>query len=168
MKVIKILFLIQLAFIFNATASKVIDFNFGWKFALDESKKEFYSINFDDTKWNDIRLPHDWSIDLGYTQENTAGSNAYLPGGIGWYRKTFNYSNEWKGKKVFIYFEGVYNNYTVWINGNCLGFYPNGYLWNEYELTSYLKEGKNVITVNVNRKIRIEANKILDIRIKAN
>ena len=56
MKVIKILFLIQLAFIFNATASKVIDFNFGWKFALDESKKEFYSINFDDTKWNDIRL----------------------------------------------------------------------------------------------------------------
>lgn len=152
MKVIKILFLFQLAFIFNATASKVIDFNFGWKFALDESKKEFYSINFDDTKWNDIRLPHDWSIDLGYTQENTAGSNAYLPGGIGWYRKTFNYSNEWKGKKVFIYFEGVYNNYTVWINGNCLGFYPNGYLWNEYELTSYLKEGKNVITVNVNRK----------------
>ena len=51
----------------------------------------------------------------------------FLPGGVGIYMKNFLTSDDMNGKKVFIHFEGVYNNSKVWINGHLLGFRPNGY-----------------------------------------
>jgi beta-galactosidase len=74
-----------------------------------------------------------------------------LPGGIGWYRKTFTVPLASKGKQVYIDFDGVYQHSDVWVNGQHLGFRPNGYISFRYELTKYLNYGGvNVIAVKVN------------------
>lgn len=103
-------------------------------------------------EWQAVRIPHDWSIESGYTQEHTAGSNGFLPGGVGWYRKSFTLPDKYRDKRVFIRFEGIYNNSQIWINGEDLGFFPNGYLDIEHELTPHLKYGENIITVRVDRR----------------
>lgn len=72
-----------------------------------------------------------------------------LPGGIGWYRKTFTLPETDRGKVVYVDFDGVYRNSEVWINGHSLGFRPNGYVSFRYDLTPYLRYGSqpNVIVV---------------------
>lgn len=74
-----------------------------------------------------------------------------MPGGVGWYRKTFNVPIDSKNKNVFIDFDGVYQLSEVWINGHSLGIRPNGYISFRYDLTPYLNFGEqgNVIAVRV-------------------
>jgi beta-galactosidase len=92
-------------------------------------------------------LPHDWSIEGPFSDE-WASATGYLPGGIGWYKKTFNAEANWQGKQVYIYFDGVYKNSEVWINGHYLGKRPNGFIPFQYELSKFLNyKGKNIITV---------------------
>lgn len=98
-------------------------------------------------QWRDVQIPHDWSIEGPFSDE-WASATAYLPGGIGWYKKSFTALASWRGKKVFINFDGVYKNSEVWINGHYLGKRPNGFVSFEYDLSSYLKfGGKNLIAV---------------------
>ena len=136
----------------GSSPSASIEFNDGWSFTLGEMESKYYGADFDDSKWQSVKIPHDWSIESGYTQENTAGSNGFLPGGVGWYRNSFELPCDWSKKSVFVRFEGVYNNSQVWINGHDLGFFPFGYLDFEYDLTPYLKSGENVIAVRVDRR----------------
>jgi beta-galactosidase/beta-glucuronidase len=99
------------------------------------------------TQWKALDLPHDWSIE-GPFSEDWASATGYLPGGIGWYKKTFTANTNWQGKQVYIYFDGVYKNSEVWINGHYLGKRPNGFIPFQYELSKYLNyKGKNIITV---------------------
>ncbi len=134
------------------------DFNSEWEFCLAQIDSELYDLdNAAQQEWRDVLIPHDWSIECGYTEDQTSGSNAFLPGGVGWYRKSFNVDSEMISKRVFVRFEGVYNNSQVWINGVDLGFYPNGYLDFEYELTPYLTIGENKITVRVDRRAYSDA-----------
>jgi beta-galactosidase len=101
------------------------------------------------TEWRNVQLPHDWSIEGPFSDE-WASATAYLPGGIGWYKKSFNAPAEWRGKKIFISFDGVYKNSEVWINGHSLGKRPNGWVPFEYDLSPYLNFGKkNLIAVKV-------------------
>ncbi|MFR9566580.1 MAG: sugar-binding domain-containing protein, partial [Rikenellaceae bacterium] len=133
-------------------SSQSEDFNFGWRFSLNAAEDSF-KYKLDDKAWDDVRIPHDWSIEMGYSEKNTAGSNGFLPGGIGWYRKSFTLPETTKGKKVFIHFEGVYSTSKVWINGAELGMYPSGYLGFEYDLTPHLKFGgkENIVCVRADR-----------------
>jgi len=99
------------------------------------------------TQWRNVQIPHDWSIEEPFSDE-WASATAYLPGGIGWYKKSFTAPASWKGKKVFINFDGVYKNSEVWINGHSLGKRPSGFASFEYDLSSYLNFGsKNLIAV---------------------
>ncbi|MBC7417579.1 MAG: beta galactosidase jelly roll domain-containing protein, partial [Pedobacter sp.] len=124
------------------------NFNADWKFFKGDAKQG-ESMSFDDTKWRDVNLPHDWSIE-GPFNEKWASATAYLPGGIGWYRKTFSLAKDMQNKYVAIYFDGVYKNSEVWINGHFLGKRPNGFISFEYDLTPYLhKTGKNTVAVRV-------------------
>lgn len=129
----------------------VKDFNFDWKFYLgDVSNAQL--PEFDDSNWRNLDLPHDWSIEGKFDKDNPAGvGGGALPGGIGWYRKTFSIPESEKGKLVFIDFDGVYRNSEVWINGHYLGKRPYGYSSFRYELTPFLKYGntKNIIAVKV-------------------
>ncbi|QVY66267.1 sugar-binding domain-containing protein [Polaribacter sp. Q13] len=126
------------------------DFNFNWKFVKGEQGNA-EQITFNDDSWESIRLPHDWSILAGYKKENTAASSGFVEGGIGWYRKAFNVPKSDEGKVIWIEFDGVYNNSEVWINGQKLGYRPNGYSSFSYDLTKYIKYGEeNIVAVKVN------------------
>jgi beta-galactosidase len=133
--------------VFTLAQEKLL-FNEGWKFHKgDLANAE--NIEFNDNTWRSVELPHDWSIEGPFSQQWASGTG-YLPGGIGWYRKTFSCPRRIQSKQVFIYFDGVYNNSEVWINGHYLGKRPNGYIPFQYEITPYLdKKGQNVIAVKV-------------------
>lgn len=123
-------------------------FNNNWRFMLSD-EKEAAAGNFDDSKWRVLTLPHDWSIEGVYSPDK-ASCTGYLPGGIGWYRKTFTVDESQKDKKVFIYFEGVYNHSEVFINGVSVGNRPSGYISFMYDLTPYIKVGQqNTLAVRV-------------------
>ncbi len=142
-------------FVFFATAQEKartkIDFDKDWKFKLD-STQQYHEQNINDANWRTLNLPHDWSIEGTFSKDNpaTPGGGA-LPGGIGWYRKTFTIPSTEKNKIVLIDFDGVYRNSEVWINGHSLGVRPNGYISFQYDLTPYLNYGNqpNVIAVKV-------------------
>jgi len=122
--------------------------NDGWLFQLKDEDDAF-KPDFNDSTWRKLDLPHDWSIE-GELSPTLASCTGYLPGGIGWYRKKLDIPRELNGKKVFIYFEGVYNRSSVYINGQLLGNRPNGYVSFAYDLTPYLKVGEsNVLAVRV-------------------
>lgn len=125
-------------------------FDADWKFYLGDVP-EAKENNFTDKHWRKLDLPHDWSIEGKTHPKNaTGGGGGFFPAGIGWYRKSFQVPEEWKAKKVAIYFEGVYMNSEVFINGKSLGVYPYGYSSFSYDLTSYLNFGKeNIIAVKV-------------------
>jgi len=123
-------------------------FNEDWKFILSDVK-DGAKPDLNDSKWRPLNLPHDWSVEQTYSPDK-ASCQGFLPGGIGWYRKTFTTPASEKDKKVFIYFEGVYNRSEVFINGISVGKRPNGYISFMYDLTPYLKFGeKNVLSVRV-------------------
>ena len=79
------------------------------------------------------------AIEGKFSPDNPAGvGGGALPGGIGWYRKTFTVPESDSSKLTFIRFDGVYRNSEVWINGHYLGKRPYGYSSFEYELTPFL------------------------------
>ncbi|MFD1630153.1 sugar-binding domain-containing protein [Pseudopedobacter beijingensis] len=122
--------------------------NTDWKFTLSDEAAAKTPL-FNDSKWQAVTLPHDWSIQ-GKLDSTLASCTGYLPGGIGWYRKTLKIPEKELGKKVYLYFEGVYNRSEVYINGQLLGSRPNGYISFMYDATPYIKYGQdNVISVRV-------------------
>jgi len=127
-----------------------LSFNDGWLFSLADDSLAARP-EFVDSGWRKLNLPHDWAIEGDFSQDNPSGTGGgALPGGVGWYRKTFVAENEDKGKHFRIEFDGVYMNSEVFINGTCLGKRPYGYISFSYDLTPYLKWGeKNVIAVRV-------------------
>lgn len=128
--------------------------NYNWKF-IQSDIEGADKVNFDDSKWRNLNLPHDWSIEGKFSENAPAGGNGgYLPTGIGWYRKHFNVSEDDMNKIIWIEFDGVYMNSDVWINGNHLGFHPYGYIGFYYNLTPYLKKGENIIAVRVDNSLQ--------------
>lgn len=128
----------------------VADFDQNWSFHLGDVDNGQDKANSDQL-WRKLNLPHDWSIEGEFSKDNPATpEGGALPGGIGWYRKTFTVPAALKGKSVYIDFDGVYQKSTVWINGHELGFRPNGYISFQYDLTPYLNYGgSNLIAVKV-------------------
>jgi beta-galactosidase len=136
---------------FSLNPRKTENFGKNWKFNLGDIPNGQES-GLDDSQWRTLNLPHDWSIEGTFSKDHPASpGGGALPGGIGWYRKTFNLPNSEKGRLVFIDFDGVYRNSEVWINGHYLGKRPYGYSSFQYELTSFLKYGKenNILAVKV-------------------
>jgi beta-galactosidase len=130
---------------------KIERFGQGWHFFLGDVPNA-QEPGLDDSRWRRLDLPHDWSIEGKFSPDHPATTaGGALPGGIGWYRKTFSVPEADKEKLVFIEFDGIYRNSEVWINGHYLGKRPNGYISFRYELTPYLNYGrdKNVLAVKV-------------------
>jgi beta-galactosidase len=133
-----------------------VSFNQGWKFKLD-SALSYSDPSADDALWRTLNLPHDWSIEGKFDKNAPSGTGGgALPGGIGWYRKTFTLPSAQKDKSVFIDFDGVYRNSEVFINGHSLGIRPYGYSSFQYDLTPFLKYGSdnNVIAVKVDNSVQ--------------
>jgi beta-galactosidase len=117
-----------------------------WKFHSGDIS-EATAPGFNDNGWSLVDLPHDWSIESSFSSK-WASATGYLPGGIGWYRKSFTVPATWKGKTISILFDGVYMNSEVWVNDHYLGKRPNGFIPFYYDVTPYIKlTGNNTIAV---------------------
>jgi beta-galactosidase len=115
------------------------------------------SPEFDVSKWRELNLPHDWSIeDLPGTTSPfdpnaiSQVNGGFTTGGTGWYRKSFTIPNEQRGKRVVIQFDGVYMNAELWLNGQWVGTHPYGYSSFWFDLTDKIKtDAANVLAVKV-------------------
>ncbi len=122
--------------------------NDNWYFSLD-NPKEAQEVAFNHSAWRLLDLPHDWSIEAQLSP-TLASCTGYLPGGIGWYCKTLDFSELPQDKKAFLYFEGVYNRSTIYVNGQSVGQRPNGYISFCYDITPFIKRSaNNVVAVKV-------------------
>ena len=136
----------------DSKQNRTSDFDANWKFMLSDSVQA-QDPAFDDSAWQQVDLPHDYSITQKYSQSNEAES-AYLPGGTGWYRKSFTIDRDLAGKRIAINFDGVYMNATVWFNGVKLGTHPYGYSPFSFDLTGNAKfGGENTIVVKVENRL---------------
>jgi beta-galactosidase len=136
----------------DASARETFPFDAGWRFQQGDATGA-EQITFDDSHWQRVSVPHDWSIAGPFAETNlTGGAGAFLPSGVAWYRKTFSLPKNEIGRRVFVEFDGVMANSDVWINGFHLGHRPNGYVSFRYELTStplnYGTGGVNVLAVS--------------------
>ena len=118
-----------------------ININREWKFTLGDQKGAEQSI-YPDKNWDDISLPHSFSTPY-------FGMGQWYVG-YGWYRKYFNVPANWKGKHLFIEFEGAFRDAEVFVNGKPVGHHQSGYTGFSYEITDAVVSGKNVLAVRLN------------------
>ena len=150
----------------------------GWKFAFGNAadpKKDFgcgteyfnyltkansihnegpYVANFNDSTWQEVKVPHDWVTILPYA-DVASHSHGYKTVGykypetsVGWYRKTINIPANDLGKHIAMKFDGIFRNARVWFNGFYMGTEPSGYATQVYDVTEYVNYGgDNLICV---------------------
>lgn len=126
--------------------------NTGWKFYRGECPSAWFK-GYDDSQWKDVTLPHDWSVAEPFSREHSSGGG-YLAGGVGWYRTRITLPKELKGKKIWVVFDGIYNNSKVWVNSYYMGKRPYGYSTFAYDITHAASFGEDAteISVRVNHK----------------
>ncbi len=125
-------------------------FDQGWRFLLADSA-QMATAEYNDTWWRLLDVPHDWAREGDFFVGHPSGAGGgALPGGIGWYRKTFTLSDYDSARdRYYLEFDGVYMNSTVYVNGQKAGHRPYGYSSFEYDITPYLRQGQNVVAVRV-------------------
>jgi beta-galactosidase len=179
MKIFLVFVLSVLCFFANAQR-RHINFDENWKFHLGSASnptKDFnYSISnifaktgaasataidpkFNDSGWRQLQLPHDWAVELPFTNAENFDvmAHGYKPVGglfpetsIGWYRKAFQVSKADSGHRFQLQFDGIYRDAEIWINGFYLGNNKSGYMGFSFDITDYLNYAKeNVLVVRV-------------------
>ena len=131
-------------------------FDADWRF-LKADAPGAEQPDFADSAWRRLNVPHDWSIEGPFDETNQTGTaGAFLPAGVGWYRKHFTLPEDDSSRRAFIEFDGVMANSDVWINGFHLGKRPFGYASFSYELTGHLNFGgkENVLSVRVDNSVQ--------------
>lgn len=117
-----------------------------WKFCLAETAEpDFEGLNA--YEWREVQLPHDWSTDYPVSEDaDTSGSGGYAKAGIGWYRRQLEVQKK-EGERILLYFEGVYMNSSVYVNGTYAGGHVYGYTPFEVDITDIAVEGVNELLV---------------------
>ncbi len=125
------------------------DFNKGWLFQKNSTPNAETS-NFDDSNWQKVTLPHDWSIEGPFDNKYNARTGGLPVHGIGWYRKHFTIDKDQKGKQISIEFDGAMSNSKVYLNGKYIGERPYGYIGFEFDLTEHINFGEeNILAVRL-------------------
>ncbi|MGB6975223.1 MAG: beta-galactosidase GalA [Terracidiphilus sp.] len=152
-------------------------FDFGWRFTfgnLDDPAKDlgfgmgqgdfaktgdfgFAKAGFDDSRWHELNLPHDWAVELPFIDDQEQASHGYKPIGrrypessVGWYRREFDIPASDKGKRVWVEFDGAFRDVILFVNGSFVGRNNNGYAPFRFDLTDFLAIGaKNYIVTRV-------------------
>lgn len=140
----------------------VTDFDPDWLFHYGDAAGAS-TVSYADGAWRSLSVPHDWSIEGPNPPANPFSSSAastgrggYLPSGIGWYRKHFSLANVPATRRVFIEFDGVMANASVYVNGTLIGTHPDGFTSFRYDITSAVKFGgaDNVIAVKTDTSLQ--------------
>ena len=126
------------------------NFNKNWYFILEDNC-EFAKEAINEDAFRKLNLPHDWSVDYEPDKdEKTGGGGGYGKSGIAWYRKHFDLKNFGENEKIYLYFEGIYMDSTVYVNGQKAGGHGYGYTSFYVDVTEQVKEGENLVAVRVN------------------
>lgn len=148
-------------FALGHAANAALDFDFARDRSLVKAGEARGAAgkDFDDAKWRQIDLPHDWAIELpldprGDKEVCDHGFVAIGPDhpehSVGWYRRTFDIPKSDLGRRISVEFDGVFRDSIVWINGHRLGRHASGYTGFRFDLTDYLNYGgKNVLVLRV-------------------
>ena len=151
----------------NSPREKML-MDFGWKFHLGDdwpgalrldkagSSSGPASTSFSDVDWRTVNLPHDWAVELPF-DSNADESHGFHPVGpgfpqnsISWYRRTFDLPSEDAGKRLWLEFDGVFRNCTIFVNGWIVGHHESGYSSFRYDISDVVNYGgKNIISVKV-------------------
>ena len=110
-----------------------------WKFFYGDVEEAWFK-GFDDQMWDDVMIPHDWSVEASFSKEYSSGT-AYLRGGIGWYRCHFKLPKEFHGKRIRITFDSIYKNSSIWFNSYFMGKRPSGYASITLDISEYARFG---------------------------
>lgn len=138
--------------------------NGNWKFTWAEKPaariKDFYRADFDDEEWDEIKVPGNWEIQ-GYGIPLYSNKVYYFPheeakvphdwNPVGSYRSTFTIPENWDGRPVHITFDGVQSAFYIWVNGQKVGYSQGSRTPAEFNIRKYLKEGNNLLAVEVYR-----------------
>lgn len=122
----------------------------GWRFNLGDVSNA-QNKAFDDSGWEEVDLPHDFSIFQDFTTSGEAESG-FLPGGTGWYRKSIILSSDYAGKRFLLNFDGAYSDAYVYVNGTYVGENHFGYGCFAFDISKYLTcdgSTENIIAVKV-------------------
>lgn len=133
--------LLSLLALVPSLAREVQLFNRDYKFTLGDIPGA-EKTQFDDSQWAPASLPHSFSTPYW-------GENRFHIG-YGWYRKTLTIKPEWIGKKIFLDFEGVFQECELYVNGKPAGHHQGGYTGFEFDITPFVHAGKNQIAIRVN------------------
>jgi len=121
-----------------------LNFNREWKFQIgDHPGAE--AAKFDDGKWQNVGLPHSFS-----TPYFAATNSFYV--GYGWYRKAFDVPVAWRGRRLFLDFEGAFQDAEIFLNGKKVGAHQGGYTGFEIEITDAAATGRNIVAVRLNNR----------------
>ena len=102
----------------------------------------FAQVQFDDTGWQELDLPHDWSISGPFLKNGPYGGMGRLPSwGVAWYRKSLNIPASDAGKSIFLDIDGAMAYATVWLNGHLVGGWPYGYASWRLDVSPYVQPG---------------------------
>lgn len=139
--------LIPLTIIAQNKDGRIVElFNFDWKFQRGDMQNA-QSVNYDDSEWRSLDLPHDFQIEQPWDKSSGA-ARGYKAMVTGWYRKSFKADPAWKGKRVLLDFEGVMIWGEVWLNGEKIADLDYGYLGYEADISKYIDyERENVVAV---------------------
>ncbi|SHE99255.1 glycoside hydrolase family 2 TIM barrel-domain containing protein [Dysgonomonas macrotermitis] len=126
------------------------NFDDGWSFHYGDIPAEQIFME-DTTRWTTVDLPHDWSLDMPFAKSNGGIAIGQTQGGTAWYRKTFIVPAKHSDKKLTLYFEGVYMESEVWVNGTQVSFHPYGYTSFFCDVTEYCNTAglENTVAVKV-------------------
>ncbi|WP_170179800.1 glycoside hydrolase family 2 TIM barrel-domain containing protein [Flavivirga rizhaonensis] len=133
---------------------------FNWVKKPSDRPVDFYKADYDVSGWKDIKVPGNWelqgfgfpiytNISYVFPKNPPFIDHAYNP--VGSYRKTFEVSKDWDGKDIFVHFGGVRSAMYLWINGQYVGYNEGSKTPAEFEISKYLKAGKNSISVEIYR-----------------
>ena len=131
-------------------------FDNDWLFMLSDAEGA-ETVEYDDTEWRKLNLPHDWAIEGDFSAENPSGyAGGALPGGVGWYRKHFivDSADLSNGRRVYLDFDGVYMLSNVFVNSTSTGVRPYGYISFRRDITDLLHPGENVVAVRVDNELQ--------------
>ena len=140
-----------------ADKRKIIDFNSGWKYTDVSRDIPPVSDDFDDSDWKDVSLPHDYSIEHGFSSENKSGpSGGYVKTGVLWYRKKFKLDRTDPLQKVFLFFDGISMDSEIWLNGVMVKRHPYGYSPIHIDITPFLRDdaSENCIAVKADTSLQ--------------
>ena len=162
----------------DETKAEYINLNGTWKFkyvagtsswySSSPGSSEFQAKDYDDSKWNDIRVPLSWEManhgkpvytNVGYPFKNdppnaNTGMSQYGVvdhNATGFYRRTITIPETWKDKRVFVHFDGVYSAAVVWVNGKYVGYSQDSNTDAEFDITGFVTTGDNQLSVRVYR-----------------